>query len=1255
MNKQFFKTDLAYQNWKSKYQYGNETPLESMIRAAKALASVETDKHEYWYARFLNTLVKFEGYEDNLENYSPEEQDVVKLYGKPVGLKTTLGGRILANIGTEYSGATLLNCFINGPVSNAKITYQRKVPNLGYEINIEKQTQDNPDSLANIMLTLLEQAETLKSEGGWGINFDWIRPRGSLIEGIGIEHPGVLKYMEIFDKTSEVIVQGNNDGYLDKLANHLDTDVKTAQRIGKKVKKMARKGAMMGVLSIWHPDIEEFVRAKQTPGRLTKFNISVMVDDKFMHAVKNDDYYDLHFNGEIYKRVKALDLYNLIMESTYNRAEPGVLFYDNMQKNNPLAYLGNLNATNPSLRGDMLVVTQKGIYPIKELSENKSLIENNKVLNFRGEWHDFIAFQSGKNKQLYKITLDDKTEIFCTPEHKWPKLISRRTKNNYDKRELNYNSFEKVETKNLKAGTKLYSPNYKEFFNAKNTKYEYNDGFVVGWLLGDGWISYHKRKKCLEYGFIVSEEELGTAGSIILNKLNQLGVSLQFRRSTKGNSYEVSTSNEAIRNYFSEMQIYHKNDVQSLQKLLLENFSESAVKGFIDGLFSSDGYVDKTNKRIVMTSKYKEILELLKRTLNFFDVSSTKIQAQTQKANFPNKKDYEGKTYTTNRLVIHGKNVDRFFNTFTLTSKHKQLNYENTKLNKVDNPNRQYKIVKTVELTNQYEDVYDLTVFDDTHTFLCEGNVITGNCGEIGGNPLTSTVCLLGSINLTQYVKPDRTFDFDTYTRDVETFARMLDNVNDLTYAPLPQYEWATKNVRQYGMGINGFASALYMMGISYSSEEAKEFADRVTWLKEEWTWRTSALLAKEKAPFPAYRKDAFESTYWFTTFTNISDHTKSLLKMYGARNGKTTTNPPLGNSSVISDNISNGLEPVFSKQYTRTYIAEKWPEGLTIDNVKNVLEEIKVGDATAWQGSYNGETYYYEPHNRGLCKVELVRDYGYEWVINNYVAEQSAEYLETAETLAVDDHVRIQEVFQRNCNQSISKTVNVPFEYSFNDFKNAYMSAWERGLNGFTTYRSGTMEAVLTAVEENKEDNVSQVEQVVKKDIKLPDEFLNGPMKVIKKEGKKFYINFSYLPEDINKEFPIALWIQTNSDGEVRQANQAVKKLADLLRKYEISEELIDKQIEKIKGNPAHMRLGKMVSMCLRHNLPLASVVASFDSLDEVYVTDLLFAVKKFLSENIEDGTVITGITCSNCKSTDIVFQSGCSTCRSCGLSNCG
>ena len=319
-----FKTNLARENWESKYQYKNETPLETQIRAAKAVASVEENPEE-WVDKFLRVLVKF------------DEND------KPVGLKNTFGGRITANIGTDYYGTTLLNCFINGCVTNATIEYERKIPNTEETIKVSYKTEDNGDNLRNIMLTLLEQAETLKSEGGYGVNFGFIRPRGSLIKSIGIRHPGVVHYMGIWDIVANVIVQGDSDGYKDTVENHikLDEDIQTA------IKKQARKGAQMAVLPVWHPDIEEFVRAKQESGKLTKFNISVLVDNKFMDAVMNDDFYELHFQGKVFKKVKAKELYDLIMKSTYNRAEPGILYFDNMQANNPLAYMGDVIATNP--------------------------------------------------------------------------------------------------------------------------------------------------------------------------------------------------------------------------------------------------------------------------------------------------------------------------------------------------------------------------------------------------------------------------------------------------------------------------------------------------------------------------------------------------------------------------------------------------------------------------------------------------------------------------------------------------------------------------------------------------------------------------------------------------------------------------------------------------------------------------------------------------------------------------------------------
>jgi ribonucleoside-diphosphate reductase alpha chain len=890
-----FKTKLAQEVWESKYRYGDETPLGTFERVARAVASVEKDP-DYWYPRFLKTLVKFElgpalYTQEVPEDLRTKPGDVVREL-IPVGLKATFGGRITANAGTHYTGTTLMNCFINGPVSDARISYYRSSPGLVLSTNpalrdyvdVDIMTEETPDNLANIFLSLLEAAETLKSEGGYGMNFSFIRPRGSIIKGVGIKHPGVVRYLSLWDTMADVIVMGDNDGYRDQLQNLLDTDAGTAQKIGDKIKKMARKGAMMAVLDVSHPDIEEFVRAKQTPGVLTKFNISVLVDDAFMSAVYHGETYDLTFNGEVHKRVRARDLYDLIMQSTYNRAEPGILFRDTMNLGNPLAYLGEVNATNP--------------------------------------------------------------------------------------------------------------------------------------------------------------------------------------------------------------------------------------------------------------------------------------------------------------------------------------------------------------------------------------------CGEIPGNADISTVCLLGSLNLPMYVNPDRSFDWDTYSEDVMVFARMLDNINDLSHMPLPQYEWAMRNIRQYGMGVNGEGSALYMLGISYGSPQHLLFNQQINFLKENLSWQASALLAKEKGTFPAFSQRFFE-TEWYKN-AELLPRTRELMETYGVRNGKTTTNPPLGNSSVLCDNVSNGIEPVFAHSYNRTYIVSEWPLGLNRDNIKEFFQEVKQGDATVWQGEWLGVRYHYEPHNRGLCAIEVVEDYGYRWVRENYPEEfweyddphNGADaiipgYMVTAGDLSVMDHVRVQATVQRNVNQSISKTINVPNDYPFEDFKQLYIEGWRQGLVGITTYREGSMESVLSRVEEAK---FTRGTEIIRRDLKLPDEFINGPMKVIKREGQKFYLHFSYLPEDIDQIFPVVLWIKTNNHGTIKQANAVVSSVVELLESYGIDHELLLDQRAKLYDTQVPSdRVARIISMALRHNVPIPNIVAALDRVPDVFVTDLVFVVKKFLSEQVEDGTPVQGVSCSACQGSQVIFESGCTKCLDCGASNCG
>lgn len=195
-------------------------------------------------------------------------------------------------------------------------------------------------------------------------------------------------------------------------------------------------------------------------------------------------------------------------------------------------------------------------------------------------------------------------------------------------------------------------------------------------------------------------------------------------------------------------------------------------------------------------------------------------------------------------------------------------------------------------------------------------------------------------------------------------------------------------------------------------------------------------------------------------------------------------------------------------------------------------------------------------------------------------------------------------------------------------------------------------MEAVLAQVGEAK---FSRGPGIISRDIKLPEKFLNGPTQIIRREGQKFYFHFSYLPEDTQQIFPVALWIETNHEGTIRQANAAVDTLLCLLKDTGVDEGLIRDHQTKLSNNPPHMRLGKMISMALRHNIPIPNIVASLDRVPEVYVTDLLFATKKFLAAQIEDGTPVQGISCAACSGGQVVFESGCTKCLDCGASNCG
>ncbi|MEL6608893.1 MAG: adenosylcobalamin-dependent ribonucleoside-diphosphate reductase [Pseudomonadota bacterium] len=211
-------------------------------------------------------------------------------YGALEDFKFLPAGRITAGAGTGRK-VTMFNCFVMGTI---------------------------PDSMGGIFEMLKEAALTMQQGGGIGYDFSTIRPKGAGVAGVAADASGPLSFMDVWDAMCRTIMSAGS-----------------------------RRGAMMATMRCDHPDIEDFIAAKADPARLRMFNVSVLVTDPFMEAVKADGAWDLVFDGKTYKTVQARDLWNQIMKATYDYAEPGVIFIDRINQANNLSYVETIAATNP--------------------------------------------------------------------------------------------------------------------------------------------------------------------------------------------------------------------------------------------------------------------------------------------------------------------------------------------------------------------------------------------------------------------------------------------------------------------------------------------------------------------------------------------------------------------------------------------------------------------------------------------------------------------------------------------------------------------------------------------------------------------------------------------------------------------------------------------------------------------------------------------------------------------------------------------
>jgi ribonucleotide reductase alpha subunit len=1000
MSDTIFSNGFSEEVWKLSCKHYTDNNIDdSFKRVAKAVASVEKTEElkSLWESNFYELLT---------------------------GFKITSSSRILANAGTDWKGTTLMSCFV-GP----KAKYDQ-------------------DSIDGIFFTLLSQAKTLKAEGGWGMNFSFIRPRGSFIYGVGVETPGAVKYMEIFDTISDVITAGSG----------LKSDKKEA-------KQKIFKGAMMGILDCWHPDVEEFITAKMPHKdvngneikKLQKFNLSVNCSNEFMDKVikinelklknkpipENLDKWelifpntqDLHYKEEwdgdirlwkekgytikVYKTVKISDLWELITKSTYTRNEPGVLFLDRANETHCWNYGGreaHIAATNPCISGDSIIKTDVGdvdvVNLIKKFEENKNI----QILTYN---------ETSKNTE-YKNIVD----IF-------------KTKDNA----------EMIEIEDVNGNILKITPDHKVYVENK------------------GWVESKNLKE---------------------------------------------------------------NDV------LLE---------------------------------------------------------------------------------IVGKNIEK------------------VKIKKIS--------------VSKNEDVYDIIV-KDNHNFFAN-NVLVHNCGE-QIMPFGS-VCNLSSINLTQFYNENTNrLDLNKLKKYIPWIVRFLDNVNDLTLTPLKEYEESIKNVRRVGIGILGWGSVLYMMKVRYASDEAEKIKEEMMKVICYNAIDASIELAKEKGMFKKCIPEKHAEAEYFKKI-NLPIELKEKIKKYGIRNSALFSIQPTGITSVLSNVVSSGLEPIFLHEYIRTVIINHCPDEMLNVCPKywegeyketEMFKWVKEGDESLLKGTDKNGTVYKIDKNRGLTKEVICADYGVKYLKSKNQWNEKAEWAVTTEDLNVEDHIKDLKGFGKWIDSSMSKTVGVPHNYSYEKFKNIYLDAYQTGcLKGITTYRSGTMSHVLSSVNKNEpSENKIYKTKAPKRPINLEAELYHF---VLNKQ--KYYVAVGLMDKD-----PYEIFTGTNYDdkgnivipkdvkkGKIKKESGGRYRFITENEEYDLTNGHSDDNADA---------LTRIISTALRHGSDVNFIVEQLEK-----TKGSMFSFSKILARTlkkyIENGTVIKDEKCPNCNS-DLIRQEGCKKCKNCDYSAC-
>lgn len=1093
---------------------------------------------------------------------------------------------------------------------------------------------DLASSRASIFETMKVAAAIQQTGGGNGFHFGGLRPKSALVSRSMGKASGPIGFMAAYSAAFEVLAQGGS-----------------------------RRGANMATMVVTHPDIRDFIEAKTVEGEIDQFNISVMATREFMDAVEADDKVDLSFDGTVYATIDARELFDEITSSAWMLGDPGMLFVDRANEDNPVPQRYTLEATNPCITGETWVMTSRGP---AQASVLEVLDEFSREVIVNGEVYDSSHFFETGVKPVFILTTSEGYRLRLTEDHQVMTTDGWR------------------EAGTLTPGDKvvLHDHGNLEWEGTDNGYLRgagLDEGYLLGLFFGDG--TFGGRDEAVlnvwetDPGY---ESLMDAAESAARRHIERVGATVRSDWQGWSGPYGNGWHRMSVRAISDMIAMFYEEGLRTrlVDWAVLRTGSSDLYRGFLRGLFDADGHIEGGNgsPNVRLSNSDLDAMHEVQQMLLALGIYSRIYpmkDAGTSLLPDGNGGMAEYEVRASWRLVISGESAVRFRDRIGFSNQRKREALESL-LDEMKRGPYRTKWEATFEalVPDGEEMVYDVKV-PGPNAFDANG-LYVHNCGEQWLGPYEN--CCLGSINLRNFVRGawwdgGAEVDWFRLADTIHLATRFLDDVVDANQyvESVPELAANATGGRRIGLGGMGLADMLVRLGIRYGSEEAQDFAASLMEFIRFHTMRASVDRAAERGAFPWICGSIYDpadlkihgpgatmeipgKTYrlWSRppAARRMADRpaldwsglTADLIT-YGIRNSCQNTWAPTGTISNYASLEGSGCEPFFALGYTRWLMQDE--DRVALSYLSPSFREALVGVGVAEEDL--------DPiieavmGNGGSCQGLVI-------------PSEVEEVFVVAADVAPAEHVRMQAALQRFTDNSISKTINLPNEATVEDVAEVYRLAYETGCKGITIYRTGSREVEVlqtsTAPKAEPEEEEAPFRTVLP--MPLPDdmETVGMPSRTYKIATPQGAMHVTVTELDDAPGRPFDVRVNFGKAGNDKLADvEAIGRLVSLALRAGIPVDVVIDEMRHI-GGASFVGFGKRQTRSVAD--ALSQLLARRYAAEEasIVVGDHEVVGSTVLRAPVE--AAVGTETCPDCHRNTLIFADGCLRCEI-NLGGCG